>query len=299
MKNLVFHVVGLPHTYTSKEFLTCAFTQKILNFCKMMKSLGHTVYHYGGELSTVECDEHITVMTEEERQGYFGGVDTKKHFYPIKWKADEEYWVKLNTRAIEEIKKRAQKTDFVCIIGGNCQKVLEEQLENLVVEFGIGYEGSFAKYRVFESYAWMHYTYGKIDQISHGRFMDCVIPNYWDLADFDILEKIDEEPYLFFIGRMIERKGVAIAVDIADKLRMKIKLAGQGLEQVGKHEFTGHGLRLNSPNIEYLGSVGVADRATLLANAQVTIVPTTYLEPFGGVVIESMLCGTPVVTTDF
>jgi len=48
-----------------------------------------------------------------------------------------------------------------------------------------------------------------------------------------------------------------------------------------------------------MGSVGVEERANLLANAQVTLVPTTYLEPFGGVVIESMLAGTPVVTTDF
>ena len=71
MEKFTFHVVGLPHTYTSKEFLTCAFTQKILNFCKMMKMLGHTVYHYGGELSQVECDEHITIMSEAERQEYF------------------------------------------------------------------------------------------------------------------------------------------------------------------------------------------------------------------------------------
>ena len=135
MKNLVFHVVGLPHTYTSKEFLTCAFTQKILNFCKMMKSLGHTVYHYGGELSTAECDEHITLISEAERQGYFGGVDTKKHFYPIKWDPTEEYWMKLNGRAIVEIKKRAEKTDVVCVIAGNCNTILEKSLDNMVVEF--------------------------------------------------------------------------------------------------------------------------------------------------------------------
>jgi hypothetical protein len=47
----------------------------------------------------------------------------------------------------------------------------------LAVEFGIGYPGSFAKYRVFESYAWMHTTYGAqrgadID----GVWYDAVIP---------------------------------------------------------------------------------------------------------------------------
>jgi glycosyltransferase involved in cell wall biosynthesis len=86
----------------------------------------------------------------------------------------------------------------------------------------------------------MHYTYGKIDRSDNGRFMDAVIPNYWDLEDFSkIKQNLDEEPYLFFIGRMIERKGVSTAVMVADKLRMKIKLAGQGLEKVGEHEYVG------------------------------------------------------------
>jgi len=132
-----------------------------------------------------------------------------------------------------QIKQRGGPKDFVCIIGGNCQKSLEEGLEQTVVEFGIGYEGSFAKYRVFESYAWMHYTYGKIDRIDNGRFFDTVIPNYWDLDDF-VTPARDEkpDPYLFFIGRMIERKGVGIAVEVAKRLGMKIKLAGQGLQEV-------------------------------------------------------------------
>jgi hypothetical protein len=56
----------------------------------------------------------------------------------------------------------------------------------MVVELGIGYEGSFAKYRVFESYAWMHYTYGKIDQSDNGRFFDCVIPNYFNTEEFPL-----------------------------------------------------------------------------------------------------------------
>lgn len=300
MEKFTFHVVGLPHTYTSKEFLTCAFTQKILNFCKMMKLRGHTVYHYGGELSEVECDEHITIMSEEERQEYFGHADTKKTFYPIKWDANQKYWRDLNNRAMVQIKLRGGPRDFVCIIGGNCQKALEEGLEQTVVEFGIGYEGSFAQFRVFESYTWMHYTYGKIDRSDNGRFFDAVIPNYWDLDDFSIDQpEPDQEPYLFFIGRMIERKGVGIAVEVAKRMGMKIKLAGQGLEKVGDHEYQGSGFRVNYEGIEYLGSVGVRERANLLFNADAVLVPTTYLEPFGGVVIEAMLAGTPAITTDF
>src|ERR1700733_2525745 len=58
-----FHVATLPHTKTTKEYLPCAYTQKVLNFCKMMKSLGHDVYHYGAEGSEADCTEHITTIT--------------------------------------------------------------------------------------------------------------------------------------------------------------------------------------------------------------------------------------------
>ena len=33
------------------------------------------------------------------------------------------------------VKKRAEKTDFVCVIAGNCNTILEKSLDNMVVEF--------------------------------------------------------------------------------------------------------------------------------------------------------------------
>jgi glycosyltransferase involved in cell wall biosynthesis len=37
----------------------------------------------------------------------------------------------------------------------------------------------------------------------------------------------------------------------------------------------------------------------LMAEAQVVLVPTQYVEPFGNVAIEAMASGTPVLTTDW
>jgi glycosyltransferase involved in cell wall biosynthesis len=52
-------------------------------------------------------------------------------------------------------------------------------------------------------------------------------------------------------------------------------------------------------NLEYVGFATGAKRASLYQNAIATFVPTTYIEPFGAVAIESQMAGTPAITTDF
>lgn len=43
-----FHVVSLPHTQTTAAYPSCAFTQKVVRFCRMMKARGHHVTLYAG-----------------------------------------------------------------------------------------------------------------------------------------------------------------------------------------------------------------------------------------------------------
>ena len=67
MQQFTFHVVGLPHTQTTKEFSHCAYTQKVRKFCTMMTSLGHTVYLYASEDSDATGRELITVRTKQQQ----------------------------------------------------------------------------------------------------------------------------------------------------------------------------------------------------------------------------------------
>lgn len=63
-----FHVISLPHTQTTKEYINCAYTEKVRRFCIMMKSLGHTVYLYASEDNEAPVDELITCITKQGRQ---------------------------------------------------------------------------------------------------------------------------------------------------------------------------------------------------------------------------------------
>lgn len=292
-------VVGLPHTEVTKEYSVCAFTIKVLNFCKMMTSLGHEVVLLaGGDQADTDCSEFISCISKSEQQIFWGFNDWKKDFFAVEFSPELPYWKLFNERAIAEIGKRIQPKDFICIIGGTAHKPIADAFpDNMTVEFGIGYEGSFAKYRVFESYAWMHYTYGR-QGIIDGQAFDCVIPNYYDPEDFPFVASPDEN-YFAFIGRLIERKGAIVAVDATKRLNAKLKIAGQGVKSVEPGRIIGSQVTLEGDHLEYVGTVNFEERAVLVGNAKALFVPTLYIEPFGGVVVEAMLYGTPVIASDW
>ena len=175
---------------------------------------------------------------------------------------------------------------------GNYQKPIADAVKLLTIESGIGYTGVFAAHRVFESYAWMHYIYGLLNQ-DDGVWYDAVIPNYFDPADFPFqASKMD---YLLYFGRIISRKGVQVAVDVAKATGNQLYIVGQG-----ELDNPVEGLALsNEKHIIHLPAVGPEERGKLLGNAKAVLMPTYYLEPFGGVNVEAQFCGTPVITSDW
>ena len=102
-----------------------------------------------------------------------------------------------------------------------------------------------------------------------------------------------------FLGRFIPRKGVEIAVEVTRRLGKRLVLAGQGVSKVEGNTIYGDDFSVSGDHIFHVGHANVAQRSALLRNATATFMATTYIEPFGGVAIESLLCGTPVIATDF
>ena len=99
----------------------------------------------------------------------------------------------------------------------------------MTVEYGIGYNGTFAKYRVFESYAHMHKIWGAQGGYDpDGKFYDAVIPNYLNPNDYPF--KAEKQDYYLYLGRLIKRKGIDIAVETCKRIGARLVVAGQGMK---------------------------------------------------------------------
>lgn len=294
-----FHVIGLPHCPTTREHSACAYTAKNFKFCKMMYGLGHEVIHYGVEGSNPTCVEHVTTLTTADMKRFFGGHDYTKDYYPIVWDSNLPYWQISNANAAFEVRRRAHKKDFVCVLGGACHQPLCNALADkpvMPVEYGIGYFGTFAKHRVFESYAHMHHVYGRGGNDPDGQFFDAIIPNYFQLEDFTFQEQPSD--YFLFVGRMIRRKGLEIAIEATRRAGVKLLLAGQGAKQEGS-KIKIEDQEYDAPHVELIGYLDPDRRNEIMGKAIALLAPTLYLEPFGGVAVEAQLCGTPAITTDW
>ncbi len=282
-------VLGVPHTQTSPVFSTCAFTMKAYNLCRMLIMRGHEVIHIGTEGSTVPCTKHISVADEKTFRALYGEDYPNNKFYPTQEDGPYARYMALwgaKARAALVEHMDADWTNIACCTWGGAQKAATKDLPQFAVESGVGYKHTWTKFRVFESYAWLHTLYGHAGKFDGNAWMDCVIPNAFDPDMFEFREK--KEDSLLFMGRLNTDKGVALAVEIAGLVGKKIKVCGQG-----------DPAPFMKPWVEYVPPVGVEGRKALMAEAAALLCPTFYLEPFGGVAVEAQMSGTPVICTDW
>ncbi len=101
--------------------------------------------------------------------------------------------------------------------------------------------------------------------------------------------------YLAFLGRISPEKRPDIAIDVARKVGIPLKIAAKVdaydrayFEQVIKP-------RLAQPGVEYIGEINESQKNEFLGNAIALLFTIDWPEPFGLSMIESLACGTPVI----
>lgn len=101
--------------------------------------------------------------------------------------------------------------------------------------------------------------------------------------------------YLAFLGRLSPEKRVDIAIRLALRSQIPLKIAAKVDNADAAYFEAVLKPLLNHPLIEFIGEIGDADKSEFLGNARALLFPIHWPEPFGLVMIESLACGTPVL----
>jgi glycosyltransferase involved in cell wall biosynthesis len=279
------HLVGIFHTVHNQAFSHCAFTGKALRFAKMLQMYGYDVIEYANEGSESEAVEKVPMLTTAQYKELIGDRD-KKNFHGDLATVGSPHHTAFEAKLLPEMKKRVKPKDIICHPFGHAHsRLLNDFPSNIHVETGIGYptlvKGTM---RIFESYAWRHYHCAKEDR--QGTNYEWVIPNYFEIDDWE--PRYEPGSYIAFLGRINSCKGLDTILEIAKYANKKIVLHGQGDPTPWAH-----------PNIEYRGPLMGTARSEFMRNAICSIMPTNFIEPFGGSGVEGLLCGTPLIATDY
>ena len=261
------HVLVNPRNPTGLMFRTDPFAVHGYKYIKHL-SPHFDMIHYGIPGAQVDC-EHVDI---DVKPGNVAGF---------------------NQIAGAKIKERASDGDIIVCFFGVDNKVACEMNPNCKwVEPSIGYRanGIFAPYRVFTSYAQMHMFYGERRMLMNPSWYDQVIPNPFTISEFEYSE--EKEDYFLYFGRVVQEKAVGLAIQATEKVGKKLIIAGPGdIKNLGYNKVPDH--------VEIFGVANAEQRKELMKKAKCLLGLTYYVEPFGNMVIEANLSGTPAITTDW
>lgn len=299
------HVIAPFHTRLTPAWSHCAFTQKAFRFPKMMHLEGYKVVEYANACSESDADEKVPMLSLTEFEQHYP-AQKPSDFHGSYAVIGERGWPLFNQRLIAALLERVKPGDLICHVFGRAHQGLPQLLGNVVhTETGIGYpDKPFGCFRIFESEAWRHYHWGRDDgnpQFAGDRGMSrlytWVVPNYFDTADWPYCPASENKDYVLFMGRITPEKGMQTIVEIirADAGKTKFVFAGQGdFEGLIEKQIAGV-----PAQVLFVGPVHGRDRAKLVGEARCMLMPTDFIEPFGGSGVEAMLTGTPLLASPY
>uniref|UniRef100_A0A6C0JM60 Glycosyl transferase family 1 domain-containing protein n=1 Tax=viral metagenome TaxID=1070528 RepID=A0A6C0JM60_9ZZZZ len=305
--NIRLHIPAIPYTITRDEYSHDAFTGKVKRFAPMMRSRGFEVFHYGIETSESGANKDIQLMTKDEWEkiriesliflepalSYEEAVKKNNDNTVIlnhhsNWSSPLS--IKFNELLRSKLKEnyRSNQTDIVCIPLSRMYENSIKDCNYTIIEFGIGYSGSYLNYRIFESHAWLSHDLGMEKQSPNNYWF--VVPHSFNTNEYKLSLKPNPKR-IGFLGRLENFKGCHIIVEIAKKFpNIEFILCGAGNPTPY--------ITNTTPNLIYKPPIHGKERSEYLGSCTAILCPTIYLEPFGCAAVEAQLCGTPVICAD-
>jgi glycosyltransferase involved in cell wall biosynthesis len=112
-----------------------------------------------------------------------------------------------------------------------------------------------------------------------------------DPAEFTFSDRPGE--YLCFLGRFHPEKGTHLAIEIAKRAGVRLKIAAIPQDEAYFRDMVAP--QIDGDRVIFLGAVEREARNELLSNAVALVAMTTRPERFGLTLVEAMACGTPVL----
>jgi glycosyltransferase involved in cell wall biosynthesis len=289
------HVISVPHTITNGDYLSCAFTQKTKDFITMMNLFDYDLIHYGVEGSEVNCNK-VDVISYEEYKSFYpnlnlNGNNMGNYGNPYHVAKVDYYSMWINN-VIENLKFNLLDGDIICYLSPFCSRQICDYFKNFYddiyphAEIGIGYsEKGFGDFRCYTTYT--HLSWMSEMENNAPKFNHWVIPYWLDESDYCFSNEKDN--YFIYFGRITKPKGIELLLQVSERCNIKIILCGLKDSRTPLPK-----------GVEYLGAINCrSKRKELLSKAKAMFMPSMYFEPFGLSGVESLLSGTPVITTDW
>lgn len=299
--------VVVPHMFMHEEVLSkVIFAPGFLaiDLCLELKELGHQVTFFspGYILKDVEnCNADLSYFKWELEQRKYGYVELlKKHpltFITLARQAQSELIAKAfnmaNDGEFDIVHVYTNEEEIALQFSGFC-KVPVVFTHHEPFNYLAKYRNSFSR---FKHKNWVSLSLAQRKSIAKDTNW---VGNVYNgiPADKFVSSCEGKKEYLAYFGRIIQPKGVHLAIAAAQKAGKKLKIAGKHYGDFGNDSYWKEKIKpeIDGKQIEYVGFIhSDKEKEDFLRNAEALLMPSLWDEPFGMVSIEALACGTPVI----